>query len=140
MLALAAAQLKYRIKKKERKVVWVDIGGGTGFVFLFYRRRLRSIELIVIRHNIETLNKYLSVQGFFSKVYLVDLSPSLCDVARERFSRLGWKNVEVVCVDARVFRLEEKVDWISMSYSLSMIPEYIPFPPPLAPCSHRLER
>ena len=97
------------------------------------------IELIGIRYNIETLNKYLSVQGFFSKVYLVDLSPSLCEVARERFSRLGWKNVEVACVDARVFRLEEKVDWVSMSYSLSMIPEYIPSLL-LAPCSQRLSR
>jgi len=35
MLALAAAQLKYRIKKEGRKVVWVDIGGGTGFVSYF---------------------------------------------------------------------------------------------------------
>ncbi|RPB03397.1 hypothetical protein L873DRAFT_1833842 [Choiromyces venosus 120613-1] len=106
MLALAAAQLKHRLKEKgEKKAVWVDIGGGTGY-------------------NIETLNKYLSVQGFFSKVYLVDLSPSLCDVARERFTKLGWKNVEVVCMDARVFKLEEKADWISMSYSLSMIPDF----------------
>ncbi|KAG0642618.1 hypothetical protein HOY80DRAFT_1014441 [Tuber brumale] len=114
MLALAAAQLKYRVKKGGRKAVWVDIGGGTGF----------STGLIGVRYNIETLNKYLSVQGFFSKVYLVDLSPSLCDVARERFGKLGWGNVEVVCMDARVFRLEEKADWISMSYSLSMIPDF----------------
>lgn len=138
MLALAAAQLKYRIKKEGKKVVWVDIGGGTGFVSCLSAEVREGIGLIGIRYNIETLNKYLSVRGFFSKIYLVDLSPSLCDVARERFSRLGWKNVEVVCVDARVFRLEEKVDWITMSYSLSMIPEYIPSSL-LALCSRRLD-
>ena len=76
---------------------------------------------------------FLPVQTFFSHVYLVDLSPSLCEVARQRFSRLGWKNVSVVCQDAREFRLprtqegtgfslDVKADLITMSYSLSMIP------------------
>lgn len=62
----------------------------------------------------------------FSDIYLVDLSPSLCAVARQRFTKLGWAGVvKVVCVDARAFRLAAglKADWISMSYSLSMIPE-----------------
>lgn len=80
---------------------------------------------------------FLPVHTFFSRVYLVDLSPSLCEVARERFRRLGWKNISVVCQDARSFRLpdEENVgpreksaitntgaDVVTMSYSLSMIP------------------
>jgi betaine lipid synthase len=94
----------------------VQIGGGTGW-------------------NIEQLNKYMSVSENFSEVYLVDLSPSLCAVARKRFEKLGFENVHVVCTDARSFRLddteanpseageERKADWISMSYSLSMIPE-----------------
>ena len=88
------------------------------------------------------MNSYVSVPDFFSDVYLVDLSPSLCDVARERFARLGWKNVHVICEDARTFSLDPpssstdkaitfggtekyhvKADFISMSYSLSMIPE-----------------
>ena len=88
------------------------------------------------------MNAFVSVPDFFSAVYLVDLSPSLLDVARERFQRLGWKNVHVVCEDARTFSLggklaatqalEEEVkhavkaDFITMSYSLSMIPEYVP--------------
>lgn len=90
------------------------------------------------------------VPVFFSSVYLVDLSPSLCEVARKRFARLGW-NVNVVCQDARSFRLEDhlkhpsddravvstpvayplngseqkiRADLITMSYSLSMIPDY----------------
>lgn len=92
------------------------------------------------------MQAYLDVPDFFSSVYLVDLSPSLCEVARKRFARLGWK-VKVVCQDARNFRLEDhledhkateallecsfvdvdkrkKADLITMSYSLSMIPDY----------------
>lgn len=51
--------------------------------------------------------RFVDVPKFFSSVYLVDFSPSLCDVARKRFERLGWKNVTVVCEDARKFRLED---------------------------------
>lgn len=88
------------------------------------------------------------VPVFFSSVYLVDLSPSLCEIARKRFARLGW-NIHVICQDARAFRLEDHeygrstkstvdfpshttedpssgshADLITMSYSLSMIPDY----------------
>jgi betaine lipid synthase len=85
------------------------------------------------RYNIEAMNQFLPVESF-SHVYLVDLSPSLLEVARQRFERLGWKNVTVVCQDAREFRLpgvskgavETKsqggADLVTMSYSLSMIP------------------
>ena len=76
---------------------------------------------------------FVSVESFFSHVYVVDLSPSLCEVARQRFARLGWKNVTVVCQDAREFRIPDidvdnnapssrKADLVTMSYSLSMIP------------------
>lgn len=76
---------------------------------------------------------FLPVHSFFSRVYLVDLSPSLCEVAKQRFERLGWKNVRVICQDARSFRLPEgeidprtmtksSADAVTMSYSLSMIP------------------
>ncbi|OJJ32143.1 hypothetical protein ASPWEDRAFT_53834 [Aspergillus wentii DTO 134E9] len=123
MLGLAAAQLKYKVENKElqaKKAIWVDMGGGTGY-------------------NIEAMAKFLPVDSFFSHVYLVDLSPSLCEVARQRFERLGWKNVTVVCQDVRSFRLPELdqvdprtkaanlntgADVVTMSYSLSMIPDY----------------
>ena len=88
---------------------------------------------------------FLPVESFFEHVYLVDLSPSLCEVARQRFARLGWeRHVSVVCEDARHFRLPYHrtfngilhspdqtpvlgpvrggADLITMSYSLSMIP------------------
>lgn len=135
MLALVAAQLvnkKNREHRHETRRIWVDIGGGTGW-------------------NIEAMSKYVSVPEFFSSIYLVDFSPSLCEVARKRFQRLGWKNVKVVCQDARTFRLEDHedldigsvgfsqsptsnyfsdangvsgADLITLSYSLSMIPDF----------------
>lgn len=134
MLGLVAAQLRYKEDKGRwmgKRPIWVDIGGGTGY-------------------NIEAMQAYLDVPAFFSKVYLVDLSPSLLEVARKRFERLGWE-VEIVCQDARAFRLEDfelakskntsmsslgsswsdhntgcisGADLVTMSYSLSMIPDY----------------
>ncbi|OXV06799.1 hypothetical protein Egran_05434 [Elaphomyces granulatus] len=123
-LGLLAAQLKYRLEKnnqKDEKLVWVDIGGGTGY-------------------NIEAMSAFLPVDTSFSHIYVVDLSPSLCEVARKRFERLGWTNVTVVCQDARKFRLPTDAqpaptddgsepqhglaDLVTMSYSLSMIPDY----------------
>lgn len=85
--------------------------------------------------------QFVDVPTFFDRVFLVDLSPSLTAVAIDRFLRLGWKNVEVICEDARNFRLEEhyarskaasqadgiipcRPDLVTMSYSLSMIPNY----------------
>ena len=97
------------------------------------------------------MSRFVDVPTFFSSVYLVDFSPSLCDVARKRFAKLGWTNVKVVCEDARRFRLEDYegdvagvqtpltnspsaygyfapkrsqcggADLVTMSYSLSMI-------------------
>ncbi|KAG8163313.1 hypothetical protein KVR01_006610 [Diaporthe batatas] len=113
MLALAAAQLRARAggdrPRSQKKRVWVDVGGGTGW-------------------NIEAMASFVDVPHFFSAVYLVDLSPSLCDVARRRFARLGWANVKVVCEDARRFDLQRHghagADLVTLSYSLSMIPDY----------------
>ncbi|OIW22276.1 S-adenosyl-L-methionine-dependent methyltransferase [Coniochaeta ligniaria NRRL 30616] len=139
MLALVAAQLQFKARSSQigegkKKRVWVDVGGGTGW-------------------NIEAMAEFVNVPEFFSHVYLVDFSPSLCDVAKRRFERLGWTNVRVVCEDARKFRLEDyeddlqgdrtptrspvargyfaqkraehgRADLVTMSYSLSMMPDY----------------
>ncbi|KAF2115984.1 hypothetical protein BDV96DRAFT_492393 [Lophiotrema nucula] len=130
MLGLVAAQLKHRTEAGliSQRPVWVDIGGGTG-------------------HNVEQMNAFVSVSDFFRAVYVVDLSPSLCDMAKKRFSRLGWSNVKVICQDARTFRLHEHehrnlandrketiyenadvggAELVTMSYALSMIPEFYP--------------
>lgn len=87
------------------------------------------------------MSRYLDVPEFFKTVYLIDLSPSLLTVAEQRFSRLGWENIKLICEDARNVRMgdadarsedeidvryTEKADLITMSYSLTMIPDFFP--------------
>jgi betaine lipid synthase len=79
------------------------------------------------------MNEIYPLREYFRKVYIVDLSPSLCNVARERIRRLHLSDlVQVLCDDAVTFELpdfpnaEGKVDLITMSYSLSMMPSYVP--------------
>lgn len=82
------------------------------------------------------MGKHVDVPSFFSAVYLVDLTPSLLRVAEARFEKLGWRNVQVVCIDCRYFDLRNYepsdgkesrgADLITMSYSLTMIPDFFP--------------
>ena len=83
--------------------VWVDMGGGTG-------------------SNIENLADDI---GKLKKVYVVDLSQSLLDVASERFKARGWENAEAVAADATKFCPPEGLaDVVTFSYSLTMIPDW----------------
>jgi betaine lipid synthase len=72
------------------------------------------------------MNSFFPISNF-ERVYLVDITPSLCQVARQRFARLGWKNVKVLCMDAAKFQIPEEdgedldIALITMSYSLTMI-------------------
>ncbi|KAJ7703287.1 S-adenosyl-L-methionine-dependent methyltransferase [Mycena rosella] len=110
MLSLSAAHLKaLRAASPNKRLVWIDIGGGTG-------------------HNIELMNAYMPISSF-DAVYLIDLCEPLLDVARARFAKKGWTNVTVLCQDASEFSLPEwingkdpkgSVGFVSLSYSLSM--------------------
>ncbi|KAK6456808.1 uncharacterized protein RJT20DRAFT_34504 [Scheffersomyces xylosifermentans] len=92
--------------QKKKDLVWIDVGGGTG-------------------SNIEYMDKISSISNNFKAVYLVDLSPSLCEVARNRFKAHQWKNVKVIVADACDFEIDYKcADLITFSYSLSMIPTF----------------
>ena len=91
-----------------KRFAWVDVGGGTG-------------------ENIERMNTYFPISNF-ERVYLVDITPSLCEIAKKRFERLGWKNVKVLCMDASKFSIPKEdggddidIALITMSYSLTMI-------------------
>ncbi|KAF9411502.1 hypothetical protein BGZ94_001334, partial [Podila epigama] len=114
MLALVAAQLKeqLRLAGTNNAPIWIDLGGGTG-------------------RNIEEMNKHFPINKF-ERVYLVDLCPSLCRIARERFQKIGWTNVVVLCEDALNSNFpgldspHSKIDVITMSYSLSMMDNYYP--------------
>jgi S-adenosylmethionine-diacylgycerolhomoserine-N-methlytransferase len=83
--------------------VWVEMGGGTGSNLEYLGDRIRRI----------------------GKVYIVDLSPSLLEVARERIKKNNWHNVEAVEADATKWRpAEGHVDVVTFSYSLTMIPDW----------------
>ncbi len=108
MLALVAAQLQTQQQSATQvhKPVWYDVGGGTGY-------------------NIEILDSLVGIEATFAHVFLIDLSPSLCTVAWDRVKRCGWKNVTVLCQDARTVQCcPATADLITMSYSLSMIPDF----------------
>ncbi|MCA9215079.1 MAG: class I SAM-dependent methyltransferase, partial [Planctomycetales bacterium] len=82
--------------------IWVDLGGGTGSNLEHLGSRIRDLK----------------------HVYIVDLSPSLLAVARERVAANGWTNVDVVQADALDFQLADDVDIVTFSYSLTMIPDW----------------
>jgi S-adenosylmethionine-diacylgycerolhomoserine-N-methlytransferase len=81
---------------------WIDLGSGTG----------ANLEYAADR-----------VSGL-SRVTLVDLSPSLLEVARRRVDARGWRNVEVVQADATIYQPLEPADVVTFSYSLTMIPDW----------------
>lgn len=83
--------------------VWVDMGGGTGW-------------------NLEQLGPRIDALG---RAYIVDLSPSMLQMARRRIEARGWKNVEAIDADATTFRPPEgHADVVTFSYSLTMIPDW----------------
>lgn len=86
-----------------RNGIWVDLGAGTGSNLEFLGDRIHDLK----------------------KIYLLDLAPSLLNVARQRVERQGWKNVEIIEGDATSCQpCQEPVDVITFSYSLTMIPDW----------------
>jgi betaine lipid synthase len=102
MLAAVAARLQ-----GQRDLVWVDMGGGTGW-------------------NVEAMAEIMGGLGAFRQVYVVDLCKALCEQARQRVTKQGWTNVEVIEGDACTVELPrgDKADVVTFSYSLSMIPVF----------------
>ncbi len=83
--------------------VLLDMGGGTGYNLEFLGDRIHELR----------------------KVYLVDLSTSLLEIARKRIDDRGWTNVEAIEADVTQFTPEESsVDAVTFSYSLTMIPNW----------------
>jgi S-adenosylmethionine-diacylgycerolhomoserine-N-methlytransferase len=84
--------------------IWVELGGGTGQCLEFLGDRIHKLK----------------------KVYLVDLSPSLLAITKQRCADNNWDNVECIEGDASQFSLpeNEKADVITLCYSLTMIPPW----------------
>ena len=97
--------------RRKGGMVWVDVGGGTA----------RNLEFLPV----EILRKY------FKAIYVVDVSPSLLEVAQKRVAAAGLTGlvhlVEHDFTAPSIFQalpfLEGKVDMLTFSYSLSMIPD-----------------
>lgn len=83
--------------------VWLDLGGGTGASLDFMgekRDRLAAARV-------------------------VDLSPSLLEVARKRIDERGYHNAEAVEADVTAYVPPEgQADLVTFSYSLTMIPDW----------------
>ena len=90
---------------KSGNLVWIDFGGGTGW-------------------NIEQMEQILGDLKPFKEIILVDLCPSLCKIAQERANKRNWTNVTIVCDDACTYKAPKPADFVTFSYSLSMIPDY----------------
>ncbi|KAJ6457067.1 hypothetical protein C8R47DRAFT_995934, partial [Mycena vitilis] len=109
MLSLCASHLRVlRDASPSQRLVWVDVGGGTG-------------------RNIEIMQKYFPISNF-DAVYIVDLSETLLNAARARIAKNGWTNVKILCQDAQYFRLPEwsngtklegSVGFATLAYCLS---------------------
>lgn len=93
-------------------MVWIDVGGGTA----------RNLEFLPV----ETLKRS------FRKIYIVDISPSLLEIAQERVRKVGLEGiVECVCGDftdlpsiKKALKIKSgTADVVTFSYSLSMIPD-----------------
>ena len=90
-----------------RRGVWLDMGGGTGA-------------------NLEHLKDSMAS---FSRVIVLDLCGPLLEVARGHIASNGWTNVETLEADACSASTPGlpkagTVDLITMSYSLTMIPDW----------------
>ncbi len=90
-----------------RNGVWLDMGGGTGA-------------------NLEHLKDSMAN---FSRVIVLDLCGPLLAVARDHIRQNGWTNVETLEADACSASTPGlpkagTVDLITMSYSLTMIPDW----------------
>ncbi len=83
--------------------IWADMGGGTGSSLEFMGDKLSRMR----------------------KTYIVDLAPSLLEMAGQRVAAHGWNHVEAVEADATRFAPEAgQLGLVTFSYSLTMIPDW----------------
>jgi S-adenosylmethionine-diacylgycerolhomoserine-N-methlytransferase len=82
---------------------WIDMGGGTGANLDYFGDSIQRLR----------------------KVYVLDLSQSLLEIAKQRIATKGWTNVETVEADATTFQpAGGQIDVVTFSYSLTMIPDW----------------
>lgn len=82
--------------------VLVELGAGTG-------------------RNLEPISQRIADLG---AVHLVDLCPSLLEVARQRIAAHDWPRAQAVHADATTWRPPQPADVVLCAYSLSMMPDW----------------
>ncbi len=83
--------------------VWVDLGGGTAHNLLHAGPALAQLQ----------------------QVHVIDITPSLLAIARDRCRTQGWTNVSIMESDATAVDLPDaSADFVTCSYSLTMIPDW----------------
>ncbi|MBL7647689.1 MAG: class I SAM-dependent methyltransferase [Candidatus Hydrogenedentes bacterium] len=93
----------FRSLPLEAGQTWIDMGGATGASIGFMGERAAALE----------------------RIHIVDLSPSLLNIARKRVSTLGLTNVALHEADVTTFVPDGgPVDLVTFSYSLTMIPNW----------------
>mmetsp|Transcript_97891 Transcript_97891/g.279991 ORF Transcript_97891/g.279991 Transcript_97891/m.279991 type:complete len:717 (+) Transcript_97891:314-2464(+) len=103
--------IEYIPLRAEGDMVWVDIGGGTA----------RNLEYMPVE----------TIRAHFKRIYIVDISTSLLSIAKERLAKFGLEDLvtlieyDVTADDVFTKGLPEvgTADVVTMSYSLSMIPD-----------------
>ncbi|TWU06100.1 class I SAM-dependent methyltransferase [Stieleria varia] len=82
--------------------VWIELGAGTGSNLELLGDRIDEIQ----------------------HLHLVDLSPSMIQIAQKRIKSRNWRNVTTHLEDATKFSPPTSADVILFSYSLTMIPNW----------------
>lgn len=97
--------------------IWLDMGGGTGANLEFFLAPMPQAP------SPEPPNP--SRVAGLEKIYVLDLSHSLLEIANQRIAAAGWTNIETVEADATTFKPPcGQVDVVTFSYSLTMIPDW----------------
>ena len=107
---------------------WIDMGGGTGGNLDYFEKRLPGAAGNATEGVPYSAGGDAPSTGQLAglgKIYVLDLSYSLLEVAKKRIAAKGWTNVETVEADATTFRPPSgPVDVVTFSYSLTMIPDW----------------
>jgi S-adenosylmethionine-diacylgycerolhomoserine-N-methlytransferase len=99
---------------------WVDMGGGTGANLEYFTASDSGPPSPV-----PCPPSPDSRLADLNKIYVVDLSHSLLEIAKQRAAAAGWTNVETVEADATTFQPPGgPADVVTFSYSLTMIPDW----------------
>ena len=102
---------------------WLDMGGGTGANLDYFSSPPAPLSPRGRGAGGEGAADPARLAGL-EKIYVLDLSHSLLEIAQKRIADKGWTNVETIEADATTYKPPGPVDVVTFSYSLTMIPDW----------------